>query len=96
MQIIFYGAPGTGKSYTIDNNIIKGVSDDRIFRVTFYPDFTYSDFIGQLLPKVIPAEISGGPSTITYDFKKGVFTNALEKAYENTANDVYLIIELYL
>lgn len=93
MQTIYYGAPGTGKSHTIDNDIIKGVSDDRVFRVTFYPDFTYNDFIGQLLPKVIPATIPGGTSTITYDFQKGVFTNALEKAYENTANDVYLIVE---
>ena len=93
MQKIYYGAPGTGKSYKIDNDIISGVSDDRVFRVTFYPYFTYSDFIGQLLPKVIPASTPGGANTITYDFQKGVFTNALEKAYENTANDVYLIVE---
>lgn len=93
MQIIYYGAPGTGKSYTIDKNIISSVSDDRVFRVTFYPDFTYSDFIGQLLPKVIPPKNQGDASTITYDFQKGVFTKALEKAYENTANDVYLIVE---
>ena len=93
MQIIYYGAPGTGKSYTIDNDIISGVSDEYVFRVTFYPDFTYSDFIGQLLPKVIPAKTPGGASTITYDFQKGVFTKALVKAYEKTANDVYLIVE---
>lgn len=92
MQKIYFGAPGTGKSYKIDTQVIAGVSDDCIFRVTFYPDFTYNDFIGQLLPKVIPAP-SGGSSTITYDFQKGVFTRALEKAYENTSNDVYLIVE---
>lgn len=93
MQTIYYGAPGTGKSHTIDSDIVSGVSDDRVFRVTFYPDFSYSDFIGQLLPKVIPPTTAGGTSTITYDFQKGVFTNALEKAYENTSKDVYLIIE---
>lgn len=93
MQKIYFGAPGTGKSYTIDTNIIAGVSDDYVFRVTFYPDFSYNDFIGQLLPKVIPSPVPGGSSTITYDFQKGIFTQALEKAYENTANDVYLIIE---
>ena len=93
MQKIYFGAPGTGKSYEIDTNVIAGVSQDRIFRVTFYPDFTYNDFIGQLLPKVIPSTTSGGTSAITYDFQKGMFTQALEKAYENTAVDVYLIIE---
>ncbi|WP_410496835.1 AAA family ATPase [Cellulosilyticum sp. ST5] len=93
MQKIYFGAPGTGKSYTIDTNVIAGVSEDHVFRVTFYPDFSYNDFIGQLLPKVIPSTVPGGSSRITYDFQKGVFTQALEKAYENTANDVYLIIE---
>lgn len=93
MQTIYYGAPGTGKSHTIDTDVISGISDERVFRVTFYPDFTYSDFIGQLLPKVLPPAVVGGTSTITYDFQKGVFTLALEKAYENTANDVYLVIE---
>lgn len=93
MQKIYFGAPGTGKSYKIDTTIVNGINDDRVFRVTFYPDFSYNDFIGQLLPKVIPSTIPGGSSTITYDFQKGVFTKALEKAYENTSNDVYLIIE---
>ena len=92
MQKIFYGAPGTGKSYMIDNDIISLVDDDYIYRVTFYPDFTYNDFIGQLMPKVTPS-ITGSGNTITYDFQKGVFTLALEKAYENTSKDVFLIIE---
>lgn len=93
MQIIYYGAPGTGKSYTIDEEIVKKISSDRIFRVTFHPEYTYSDFIGQLLPKVISPKNPGESNTITYDFQKGVFTSALEKAYENTSYDVYLIIE---
>lgn len=93
MQKIYYGAPGTGKSYTIDNTVINTINDDHVFRVTFYPDFSYNDFIGQLLPKVVPSNIPGNGNTITYDFHKGVFTLALEKAYENTANDVFLIIE---
>ena len=93
MQTIFYGAPGTGKSYTIDTNILSGVDDAHIFRITFYPDFSYSDFVGQLLPTVLPPSTPGGTSTITYEFQKGVFTLALEKAYENNAKDVYLVIE---
>lgn len=93
MQVIYYGAPGTGKSYTIDNSIIVGVPDDYVFRVTFYPDYSYSDFIGQLLPVVLPSSTPGGSNTITYSFEKGIFTRALEKAYEDLSKDVYLIIE---
>ena len=55
MQKIYFGAPGTGKSNTIDKIETARVSEDRIFRVTFYPDFSYNDFVGQLLPKVIPS-----------------------------------------
>ena len=67
MQTIYYGAPGTGKSFTIDNDIIKGVHHDYVYRVTFYPDFSYSDFIGQLLPVVKKSSTPGGtcPSSIT-------------------------------
>ena len=93
MQTIFYGAPGTGKSYKIDTNVLSGVDDEHIFRITFHPDFSYSDFVGQLLPTVLPSATRGGTSTITYEFQKCVFTLALEKAYENNAEDVYLVIE---
>lgn len=92
MQVIYYGAPGTGKSNTIDTEIVSNVPEGYVFRVTFYPDYSYSDFVGQLLPVVRSSE-NGGENKITYDFVKGVFTKALEKAYEDTSRDVYLIIE---
>ncbi len=92
MQKIYYGAPGTGKSHEIDSFLkSKGVLEEYVFRITFHPDFSYSDFIGQLLPTVIKSGPSKG--NITYDFSKGVFTQALEKAYEDTSKDVYLILE---
>ena len=92
MQKIYYGAPGTGKSFTIDKMIEdQGITEEYIFRITFHPDFTYSDFTGQLLPTVIKSGPSKGD--ITYNFAKGVFTQALEKAYEDTSKEVYLIVE---
>ena len=92
MQKIYYGAPGTGKSFAIKEYLEnKGIEDEYIFRVTFHPEFTYNDFIGQLLPTV---EKNGNDeSTITYGFEKGVFTLALEKAYQDTSKEVYLVIE---
>jgi 5-methylcytosine-specific restriction endonuclease McrBC GTP-binding regulatory subunit McrB len=91
-QKIFYGAPGTGKSFKIDDILKqKSISPEFVFRVTFHPEYSYSDFIGQLLPKVV--DKPDGSKEITYDFSKGVFTQALEKAYEDTSKDVYLILE---
>lgn len=48
-QIIYFGAPGTGKSHSVDQSL-NHVNNERVFRVTIHPEFTYSDFIGQLLP----------------------------------------------
>lgn len=86
-NIIYYGVPGTGKSFEIDKKL-KDVSLDNKFRVTFHPEFTYNDFIGQLLPKV-----DKQTKSITYDFKEGEFTKALKRAYENPGEYVYLVIE---
>lgn len=84
-QIIYYGAPGTGKSYKISEKL-KSVSNNKIFRVTIHPDFTYSDFVGQLLP------LKSGTS-ITFEFYEGIFTKALKEAYADASCDVYLVIE---
>jgi len=92
MQIIYYGAPGTGKSHNVDEFIKStGVGDDRTFRTTFHPEYTYSDFVGQLLPSI--KNSASGSSDISYEFSKGVFTRALEKAYEDTSKVVFLILE---
>ncbi len=51
-QAIFYGSPGTGKSWTVQNDILDGVKDDFIFRTTFHPDTDYSAFVGCYKPVV--------------------------------------------
>jgi hypothetical protein len=45
-QIIYYGAPGTGKSFAI-NNLTKG---KHVIRTTFHPDSDYSTFVGAYKP----------------------------------------------
>lgn len=91
-QKILFGAPGTGKSFQVDQ-IIKeeSILDENLFRTTFHPEYTYSDFIGQLLPTI--KENEKGETSITYAFNKGVFTKALEKAYEDTSIRVFLVLE---
>ena len=48
-QIIYYGAPGTGKSHKIKKQL-DGISKENIFRTTFHPDSHYSTFVGAYKP----------------------------------------------
>lgn len=49
-QTIFFGSPGTGKSWTVQHNVLKDVKDEYIFRTTFHPDTDYSTFVGCYKP----------------------------------------------
>ena len=84
-NILLYGVPGSGKSYTIENEYCD---DETITeRILFHPDYTYSDFVGQILPKVSEED------QIEYKFTPGPFTSILEKAYKNPKQKYILIIE---
>lgn len=89
-NIIFYGVPGCGKSHYIKNTYIQKYADLesnwQIVRTVFHPDYTYSDFVGQILPKT-------ENKNVTYEFKPGPFTKILKSAYENPDCAYYLIIE---
>ena len=93
-QIVFYGVPGSGKSFKIDNEKTKGASDIQKQRVVFHPDYTNSDFIGQIIPKM--KEIKDGndkTTAIEYSFKPGPFTTILRRALRDKDHHYYLIIE---
>ncbi len=49
-QTIFYGAPGTGKSYKVKSEKLAGVPEENIFRTTFHPDYDYASFVGCYKP----------------------------------------------
>lgn len=84
---IYYGAPGCGKSYFVKNEILasSGVAKDKRFRTTFHPDYSNSDFVGQIMPKV-------EGDKVTYLFNPGPFALALKRCYQ-TEKMVYLVIE---
>lgn len=90
-QLIIDGAPGTGKSYYVKNNLVDE-SKDYINRVTFYPDYEYHDFIGSIMPQV-KTNLETGEESITYQFIKGHFTQTLEEALLNPEKKHFLIIE---
>lgn len=90
---IYYGAPGTGKSYGVSEEIKSMYPDyieeepaEYVVRTSLHPEYTYSDFVGQVMP------VKNGED-ITYDFNPGVFTNALKKAVELPSRVVYLVLE---
>lgn len=89
---IYYGAPGCGKSRHVSDMLREAhVSKENIVRVTFHPEYSNVDFIGQILPTVTKDEESG-EDIVKYIFNPGSFSLALQKAY-NTTDMVYLIVE---
>lgn len=81
-QKIYYGCPGTGKSYKLEENI-KGKI---VRRITFHPDYDYSSFVGSYKPAVIDGNI-------TYSFIPQVFIKIYVDAWNNLENSYALVIE---
>lgn len=95
LQVMYYGAPGTGKSYSIASLIKKSYPgyteyDDNpyVFRTTIYRDYSYYDFVGNIMPVTKEGKVS-------YEFVPGIFTTALCAALRTQDRniDVYLILE---
>lgn len=103
-NIIYYGAPGTGKSHNLEK---KSKEFNSVERVTFYPEYTHDDFIGCFMPcmsyvkddtsKYVAADgtiitLPGKPVPY-YTYVAGPFTNALVDAFNNPDKNVLLIVE---
>lgn len=84
-QIIYYGVPGCGKSNTIKEKL-KSVPDFNKVCVVFHPDYTNSEFIGQIRPKV-------RNHSVTYEFVAGPLAKILRRAYLNPNQEFYLVID---
>ena len=84
-NVLLYGVPGSGKSWTIEHEYC--VPGTKVERLVFHPDYTYSDFIGQILPAV------SGDGQVSYEFTAGPFTNILRDAYNDPETEYILIIE---
>lgn len=84
-NVLLYGVPGSGKSWTINHEYSN--NESKIERLVFHPDYTYSDFIGQILPNVAEN------GQVSYKFTPGPFTNILREAYNNPKVEYILIVE---
>lgn len=83
-NILLYGVPGCGKSHTIKTEYCD--DDAHMERAVFHPDYTYSDFVGQILPRVSNGHIE-------YRFEAGPFTRILKKAIDTPEESFYLVVE---
>ena len=98
-NLIFRGAPGTGKSYLakaiaadiISNGIAKNYSDltteqkKQVEFVQFHPSYDYTDFVEGLRPKL------NDDGTMGFELRDGIFKRFVDRArdnYENSKKDV--------
>lgn len=106
LQVIYYGAPGTGKSFTIDDK----TDDKNSVRTTFHPDSDYASFVGAYKPTMENVPINsiygesvqfatgknGHPGTekkIVYKYVPQAFLKAYVAAWSNLDTPYFLIIE---
>ena len=95
LQQIFYGAPGTGKSHTINEE----TKDEDVIRTTFHPDTDYSTFVGAYKPttkEVDLRDLSGHKvvengevvkeDRIVYEFVAQSFLQAYVSAWKKYAD----------
>lgn len=98
LQQIFYGAPGTGKSHTINEE----TAGEDVIRTTFHPDTDYSTFVGAYKPTTIEETVMAiigtqatpvhnldgserTESKIVYEFVAQAFLQAYVEAWKKYA-----------
>lgn len=102
-QRIFFGAPGTGKSFELNKEAEKYFGKNNYERVTFHPNYMYGNFVGAFkpFPKIlrnldgtIKKDKDGNiQETITYEYIPGVLMKLLVKALKNPNENYLLLIE---
>lgn len=92
---ILFGAPGTGKSYTLnkerkillynDENADEEKINMNLYggyeRVTFHPEYSYANFVGTYKP--VPCKDSENNDSITYEYVPGPFIRVYVEALKS-------------
>lgn len=87
-NVIFYGAPGTGKTYSVKHFLkMKKIDEEHYQMVQFHPSFTYEDFI----EGIKPTGISG--TGVKLELVNGVFKDFCKKAKDDPDNEYYFIAD---
>lgn len=85
-NIIFFGSPGTGKSFSADEKTNGYIVE----KITFHPEYDYNSFVGGYKPIMNEED---GESKIEYKFVPQIFTNVYVNAWKNLENHHFLQIE---
>lgn len=93
---ILFGAPGTGKSYRLNKERTELLQQENDFeRVTFYPAYSYANFVGTYKPVSIVDE--NGKELISYKYTPGpfmrIYVNAMKSIRNGNPKPYLLIIE---
>ena len=83
-NILFFGAPGTGKSHNAEHYV--GCPAEHFYRTVFFADYQNADFVGTVKPAM-------DGDNVSYRFEAGPLVNALKDAYANPTTNVVLLIE---
>ena len=81
---IVFGAPGTGKSYKLEQDRV--IFGDNYERVTFHPDYSFAQFVGSYKPV-------SEKGLIEYKYVPGPFIRVLVNAMKNPNKPFLLLIE---
>lgn len=77
LNVIFYGAPGTGKTYAVKKALHSVPEDQKLF-VQFHPGFSYEDFIEGIKPTGIDQN-----GNLTFEIVNGLFKDFCIKAKQS-------------
>lgn len=100
-NLIYFGAPGTGKSHSL--NVLAGKYFDKAHtrRVTFHPDYSYASFVGCYKPAMrwpkqkddeSLSENMGRPY-VSYEFVPGPLVKSYVEAMTHPDENFLLIVE---
>lgn len=86
LQQIFYGAPGTGKSFKVDEVCKKHIH----YRITFHPDTDYASFVGCYKPKSHKKNMLAGNKLNETQLLSCFFDSVDKSKYHNATKARYL------
>lgn len=83
-NIIYHGAPGTGKTYSVLKAVeaLTGGDASRYILVQFHPSYGYEDFIDGIKPIK-----SNNSNSINLALENGTFKELCKKAFENLKSE---------